>query len=137
MNPWGRQVQLLFLLAMVFFLGCTVPSSASPPLTVETAQKVLDSWNPNYCKVTKFYGFYTPVAGNGNTRIAYVLLTNPGEKNQRQTVYAARFQLLSLPQGLERWFLVSLVSHSSGLTRRQGWDNLMIAVEETPAAPSR
>jgi hypothetical protein len=137
MISWGRRRQTLLLLVLVFFLGCTVPSSASPPLTAETAQKVLNSWNPSYCKVLKFYGFYTPAPGNGNTRIAYVLLATPSGKNQRQTVYAARFQLLSQPQGLERWFLVSLVSHSSGLHPRQGWDNLMVPVEEIAPGPTR
>jgi hypothetical protein len=66
-----------------------------------------------------------------------VLIGNPSDKNQKTTVYEARFQLLNLPEGGERWFLVSLVSHSSGLTRRLGWDNLMIQVTAAPASPSR
>jgi hypothetical protein len=50
-------------------------------------------------------------------------------------VYAARFHLLTVPEGRQQWFLVSLTTHSSGLSRRQGWDNLMILAKEgTPAA---
>ena len=133
-SPGRRWVALLLLLG--FFLGCTVPSAASPPLTAEAAKNVLDSWNPKYCKVVEFYGIYAP-GERVNARNAYVLIGNPSDKNQKPTVYEARFQLLTLPEGGERWFLVSLVSHSSGLTRRLGWDNLMIQVNAPPASPSR
>ena len=129
-----RWVALLLLLG--FFLGCAVPSVASPPLTAEAVKNVLDSWNPNYCKVAEFYGIYAP-GERANARMAYVLIGNPSDKNQKPTRYEARFQLLTIPEGGERWFLVSLVTHSSGLTRRQGWDNLMIEVPAAPAASSR
>jgi hypothetical protein len=124
----GAVVLLLFLL-----LGCTAPG-APPPLTAQAAQQLLNSWNPSNCKVAEFYGFYKPVEG-GATQVAYVLLTNPGDKAQKTIVYAARFQLLTLPDGQLRWFLTSLISHASGLNRRQGWDNLLIPVKEgAPAA---
>jgi len=105
-------------------------------LTAEAVKNVLDSWNPNYCKVAEFYGIYAP-GERANARMAYVLIGNPSDKNQKPTRYEARFQLLTIPEGGERWFLVSLVTHSSGLTRRQGWDNLMIEVPAAPAASSR
>lgn len=117
-------------LLLVFFLGCTMPStSQSAPLTAAAAQKTLDSWNPTYCKVSEFYGFYQP-GGQAGEKVAYVLLAKPGEKEAKPLVYAARFQLLTLPSGPQQWFLTSLVTHSSGLSRRQGWDNLMIPVKE-------
>jgi hypothetical protein len=126
-----RRVALLLLLG--FFLGCAMPSSASPPLTAAAAQNSLDGWNPSYCKVVKFYGFHTP-SESPHTQVAYVLLANPSNQNQKPAVYEARFQLLNPAEGQPRWFLVSLVTPSQGLTRRQGWDNLMIEVKE--AAPA-
>ena len=130
----GRRIGLLLLLG--FLLGCAVPSSASPPLTAAAAQSLLDGWNPGYCKVVEFYGFYTP-GERVNSRVAYVLIANPGDKNQKQLVYEARFQLLTTADGAQIWFLVSLVSHSQGLSRRQGWDNLMLPVKEPAPAPPR
>lgn len=136
MSPSGRRPRLAWLFLLGFFLGCTVPSSASPPLTAAAAQNVLDGWNPNFCKVAEFYGFFTP-GERANARVAYVLIANPGDKNQKPAVFESRFQLLAAPDGKEQWFLVSLVTHSLGLTRRQGWDNLMIPVKEAPPAPPR
>jgi len=136
MRPWGKRRPIALLLLAGFFLGCALPSSASPPLTVAAAQNLLDSWNPNFCKVVEFYGFYPPEE-RAPSRLAYVLIANPGDKNHKQAVYEAQFQLLTLPDGSLRWFLVSLISHSTGLTRRQGWDNLLIPVKEGFAAPSR
>ena len=131
----GRRWVALWLV-LGFFLGCAVPSVASPPLTAEAARSVLDSWNPNYCKVVEFHGIYAP-GERANARMAYVLIGNPSDKNQKPKRHEARFQLLTLPEGGERWFLVSLVTHSSGLTRRQGWDNLMVQVNAAPDSPSR
>ena len=136
MIPSGRRRRVAWLLLLGFFLGCGVPSSASPPLPAAAAQNLLDGWNPSYCKVMKFYGFFTP-GESANTQVAYVLLANPSNQNQKPAVYEARFQLLTPPDGQPRWFLVSLVTHSQGLTRRQGWDNLMIQVEEAAPAPPR
>jgi hypothetical protein len=124
----GRR-QAAFILVLGLFLGCAVPSSVSPTLTPAAARNLLDTWNPNYCKVVEFYGFFTP-EGN-NEKLAYVLLANPSDKNQKPVVYAAHFQLLTLPDGTQRWFLVSLVTHNAGLSRRLGWDNLMHQVKET------
>jgi len=118
---------LALLLALL--LGCTAPGAAPPPLTAAAAQHTLDNWNPQYCKVTEFYGFHKPAEG-GATQVAYVLLTNPGDKAHKPVLYAARFQLLTLPDGQQRWYLTSLVNHASGLTRRQGWDNLLVPVKE-------
>ncbi len=61
-----------------------------------------------------------------------MLIANPGDKTQKPVVYTARFQLLTFPEGQPRWFLTSLVTHSSGLTRRLGWDNLIIPVKAPP-----
>ena len=42
------------------------------------------------------------------TQVAYVLIANPGDKAQKPIIYAARFQLLTLPEGQS-----ALVSHQS------------------------
>ncbi len=124
----GRHCLGVWVLLLGLLLGCTAPGAAPPALTAQAAQRTLDSWNPNYCKVTEFYGFHRP-AEVGTTQVAYVLLTNPGDKAQKPVVYAAKFQLLTQPDGAQRWYLTSLVSHASGLTHRQGWDTLMIPVK--------
>ncbi len=132
LSAWRRLAVIVLLLCC--YLGCTVPSSPqTPQLTAAAAQKTLDSWNPSFCKVMEFYGFYQS-KGNGANEVAYVLMANPSDKAQKPVVYAAQFQLLTLPDGQQRWFLVSLVTHSSGLSRRQGWDNLIIPVKETAAS---
>ncbi len=119
------------LISLVLFLGCTMPpSAAQPPLSATAAQATLDSWNPNYCKVAEFYGLYKPEAA-GTTQVAYVAIANPGDRAQKPVVYAANFQILTRPDGRPQWFLTSLITHGSGfLTRRQGWDALMIPVKE-------
>lgn len=125
-----RNCMAAIALVSILFLGCTVPSaSQSTPLTAAAAQKTLDSWNPTYCKVKQFYGFYQP-GGNGGEKVAYVLMANPVDKEAKPLVFTARFRLLTLPSGQPQWFLTSLVTHSSGLSRREGWDNLMIPVKE-------
>jgi hypothetical protein len=133
----GRRRQAAVMLLLGFLFGCTVPSSATPPLTPASVLHTLDSWNPNYCKVVEFYGFHKPGGEAGTTQAAYVLLINPSDKARKQTVFTARFQLLTSPDGQDRWFLTSLVSHSSGLSRRQGWDNLIIPVKEAAPASSQ
>jgi hypothetical protein len=118
-------------------LGCAVPSpSVSPPLTAAAAKNTLDSWNPNYCKVAEFYGFYKPGEGAVTNQIAYVLMANPSDKNQKPAVYEAQFRLLTPAEGPQRWFLTAIVSHSAGLTRRQGWDNLIIPVKDAASGPA-
>jgi hypothetical protein len=121
---------------MGLVLSCGLPSgTAAPPLTAAAAQQTIDNWNPQYCKVVEFYGFFKPDAG-GAEQVAYVLLSNPSDRAQKPGVYAARFQLLN-KEGQPRWFLVSLVNHGSGLSRRQGWDNLIIPVKEGGASASK
>jgi hypothetical protein len=136
MLPSGSRRWVALLLVLGFLLGCAVPSPASPPLSAAAAQSALDGWNPSYCKVVKFYGFYLP-AESPHTQVAYVLLANPGDRHQKPAVYEARFLLLNPPEGQPRWFLVSLITHSQGLTRRQGWDNLMVEVKEAAPAASQ
>ena len=80
-----------------------------------------------------FYGFHKP-GESAATQVAYVLIANPGDKAQKPMVYEARFQLLTLPEGQPRWYLTSLITHSAGLSRRLGWDNLIIPVKEPPPA---
>jgi hypothetical protein len=135
---WSDRRRLAAIVVLLScFLGCAMPSSSqSPPLTAAAARHTLDSWNPNFCKVAEFYGLYKSDENSAN-QVAYVLIANPGDRAQKPVVYAARFQLLTLPDGQMRWFLVSLVTHSSGLTRRQGWDNLMIPVKNPPAAAGK
>jgi hypothetical protein len=79
--------------------------------------------------VAQFYGFHQPGDPAGHTQVAYVSLVNPSDPLQKQTIFAAQFQLLTRPDGRQQWFLTSLISHAGGLSRRQGWDNLMEAVK--------
>jgi len=129
----GWRPKLVLWLILAALTGCSLPSSP-PPLTAAAAQQTLDTWNSTYCKVLKFYGFHNSGEGAGQTRVAYVMTVNPGESIQKQTIFAARFQLLTRPDGQQQWFLTSLINHGTGLSRRQGWDNLMVPVEETAAA---
>jgi hypothetical protein len=133
MSASGWHCKTAAVLLLAFFLGCTAPSAAVPPLTAKAAQDTLDRWNPNYCKVAELYGLHQPDNG-ATTLVAYALIVNPSDKAQKPTVYEARFQLLSLPDGNQRWFLTSLITHGFGLSRRQGWDNLIIPVKESAAA---
>jgi hypothetical protein len=131
-SGWRRRAAIVLLLGGI--LGCALPSSSqTPPLTAAAAKHTLDTWNPGYCKVMDFYGFYLP-GPNSASQEAYVLIGNPGDKAQKPVVYTARFQLLTLPEGQTRWFLTSLVTHSSGLNKRLGWDNLIIPVKAPPPA---
>jgi hypothetical protein len=130
-SGWRRWAAIVLLLSGI--LGCMPSSSSTPPLTVAAAKHTLDSWNSGFCKVADFYGFY--ISGeNPATQVAYVLIANPSDKAQKPLVYTARFQLLTLPEGQPLWFLTSLVTHSSGLSRRLGWDNLIIPVKAPPPA---
>jgi len=132
LSGWHHKAALLLLLG---FFGCTLPSAANtPPLTAAAAKSTIDSFNPTYCKVVVFYGFHKTTEGAATTQTAYVLLVNPSEKAPKQVVFAARFQLFTLPDGRQQWFLTSLVSHGAGLSRRQGWDNLIIPLKD--AAPA-
>jgi hypothetical protein len=134
LSGWRRGAALVLLLGG--FLGCTVPSaSPAPPLTAVAVKHTLDTWNPTFCQVVKFYGIYKD-GNNPAKQVAFVLIANPRDKAQKPLIFAARFQLLTLPEGESRWFLTSLVTHSSGLTRREGWDNLIIPVKSPPAAAS-
>jgi hypothetical protein len=127
---WRRRAAIVLLLSGI--LGCMPPSSSqTPPLSTAAARHTLDSWNPDFCKVMDFYGFY--VSGrNSASQEAFVLIGNPSDKAQKPVVYTARFQLLTPPEGQPRWFLTSLVTHSSGLSKRLGWDNLIIPVKAPP-----
>jgi len=126
----GRVQKLLFYLCFSLLLGCNLPFLPVPPLTIAAARQTLDRWNPQYCKVVEFYGFYQPVAAD--TREGYVLLANPKEHNAKPVNFVAQFKLLTRPDGSQEWFLTSLVNHSGGLTRRQGWDNLLVPVRNKP-----
>jgi len=134
-SGWRRLAAIVLLLSG--FLGCMPASSQTPPLTAAAARHTLDSWNSGYCKVVDFYGFYQS-GGNAANQEAYVLIANPADKAQKPLIYTARFQLLTSPEGQPRWFLTSLITHSAGLSKRQGWDNLIIAVKAPPpAAPAK
>jgi hypothetical protein len=134
----GIRRAAVIVLLLSGFLGCTLPSASppSPPLTVAAARHTLDSWNAGFCKVVEFYGFHKS-GDNAASQVAYVLIANPSDKAQNPVVFTAKFQLLTLPDNQLRWFLTSLVTHSSGLSRRQGWDNLIIPVKAPPAAAAK
>ena len=56
-SGWRQWAAIGLLLSS--FLGCAPPSaSQTPPLTTAAATHTLDSWNPGFCKVADFYGFY-------------------------------------------------------------------------------
>jgi hypothetical protein len=109
-----------------------VPSSpvSLADLSVDAARHALDTFNPSYVKVIEFYGLYYPdQRPPRNTCIAYVSLTNPSEKEQKMLVYEAHFKRLIKADGQGQWYLTGLLTHSSGLSKRLGWDNLMSPVK--------
>lgn len=112
---------------MVLWWGCAVPPSEKLPLSVEDASRALDRWNPQYCKVVEFYGFHDAGA---DTRVAFVLVSSPSHPDVKPSLYEARFQLITRPDGRQQWFLTSLMNHAGGLTRRHGWDNLFVPVQK-------
>ena len=130
MDCLKRAHAVLSLLLFSLVLGCNLPFLPTPPLPVAAARQTLDQWNPQYCKVVEFYGFYQPA--EADTQLAYVLIANPKDPAAKPVIYTAQFKLLTRPEGNREWFLTSLTSHSSGLSRRQGWDNLLIPVKMKP-----
>ena len=130
MDCRSRAQKLLLCLGFSLVLGCNLPLFPAPPLTIAAARQTLDRWNPQYCKVVEFYGFYQ--SGAADTTEGYVLLANPKEHNAKPVIFVAQFKLLTRSDGSQEWFLTSLVNHSAGLTRRQGWDNLLIPVRNKP-----
>jgi hypothetical protein len=128
----GKGKKFLLCLLFSLLLGCNLSFLPAPPLNIAAAQHTLNHWNPQYCKVIEFYGLHQPAAPD--TRLAYMLIANPKDPAAKPVLSVAQFQLLTLPDGNQEWFLTSLVSHSGGLTRRQGWDNLMIPVKIEPLA---
>lgn len=122
----GQAPRLLFGLFFTLFLGCNLPFFPAPPLSTAAARHTLDHWNPRYCQVREFYGWYQPAAPD--TRLAYVLISNPQDPKAKPVLSVARFQLLTRPDGSQAWFLTSLLSPSKGLTLQQGWDSLLIPV---------
>lgn len=131
MNCRRRAPRLLLGLFVSLLLGCNLPFFPTPPLTTAAARHTLDTWNPNYCQVKEFYGWFQPAADD--SRLAYVLISNPKDPESKPVVFVARFQLLTRPDGNQQWFLISLVSHSEGLTLRRGWDNLIFPVKSGPS----
>jgi hypothetical protein len=127
MNYRVKAPRLLIGLFFSLILGCNLPFFPAPPLTTAAARHTLNHWNPNYCQVKEFYGWYQPEAAD--SRLAYVLLANPKDPEAKPVLFVARFQLLTRPDDSQEWFLTSLVSHSEGLALRQGWDNLLIPVK--------
>jgi hypothetical protein len=127
MDCLKKAPKFLSCLFISLLLGCNLPFLPASPLTMAAARQTLDRWNPQYCKVIEFYGFYQPEAAD--TRQAYVLLANPKDPAAKPVVFVAQFQRLTRPDGSQEWFLTGLMSHSGGLTRRQGWDNLLIPVK--------
>lgn len=132
MKSVGWNPKFIGLLILVALLGCSLPPPP-PPLSAAAAQQTVNDWNPSYFKVVDFYGFHQPGGAAGHTQVAYLLGVNPSDQSPKQMVFEGRFELLTRPDGRQQWFLTSLVSHAAGLSRRQGWDNLMVPVKETAA----
>lgn len=132
MGSASGRLLLTVLVWCCLWSGCSLPTPPPPPLSAAAAQYALDQWNPSYCKVVEFYGFHQPGENVSDTLEAYVLLANPSDASQKQAVYVAVFHLLARPDGKQQWFLTALTTHASGLTRRQGWDNLFIPVRAVP-----
>jgi hypothetical protein len=134
LSGWPGLVGLI--LSAALFIGCLAPpSAAEPPLTAAAVQHTLDSWNPSYCKVAELYGLYQPDPG-GASQVAYAAILNPGNAAQKPLIYAATFQLLTRPDGVRQWYLTSLLTHGQGLfVKRQGWDNLLVPVQEVSPKP--
>jgi hypothetical protein len=130
MGSWRKARWFVGCLFFSLLLGCSLPFAPTPPLSADAARQTLDRWNPQYCKVAEFYGFHQSEASN--TRQAYVLIANPKDPAAKPVIFVAQFQLLTRPNGSQEWFLTSLVSHAGGLSRRQGWDNLLIPVRPQP-----
>lgn len=108
------------------FLGCSIPPGERLPLKVENARQTIDRWNPRMCKVAEFYGFHEAGA---HDMVAFVQIASPSHPDLKPTLHEARFLLITRPDGRQQWYLVSLMNHAAGLTRRQGWDNLFVPVE--------
>lgn len=126
-----RRARWISLVLAAIILGCAMPPPAILPLSAGEARHTLDNWNPKHSKVVEFYGFYAP---GGDVRVAYVLLSNPGDPATKPVNFEATFHLLTRPDGKQQWFLVSLLSHARGLSLRRGWDNLMVPVKPEPPA---
>lgn len=126
MRSAGRLVIFLLIILVSLSPGCTIPPPERLPLKVEEARHTIDRWNPQFCKVTEFYGFHED---GTDTLVAYVQIASPSHPDLKPTLYEARFQLITRPDGRQHWFLTSLMNHAAGLTRRQGWDNLFVPVE--------
>ena len=106
-SVWRRRAAIVLLLGGI--LGCALPSSSqTPPLTTAAAKHTLDSWNPGFCKVMDFYGFYLS-GQNSASQEAYVLIGNPGDKAQKPVVYASPVPTSHPPGGP-----APLVSHQPG-----------------------
>lgn len=130
MKSVGWSPKFAMWLILVVLMGCSLPPPP-PPLSAAAAQQTVNDWNHSYCKVVDFFGFHQSGVAAGHTQVAYMLVVNPSEHLQKQMIFAAQFQLLTRADGRQQWFLTSLISHSGGLSRRQGWDNLMVPVKET------
>jgi GNAT superfamily N-acetyltransferase len=126
MRVFGRCGTLIAAILLIVVGGCAIPSPERLPLKVEDARHALDRWNPQFCKVVDFYGFHE---GGANDLVAFVQIASPGHPDLKPTLYEARFQLITRPDGRQQWFLTSLMNHAAVLTRRQGWDNLFVPVE--------
>lgn len=130
MRVWGSPMVVGAVLLLALAAGCRSGDGGLQELTAESVRQTLNSWNPSYVKVMEVFGFYYREANpQGADCIAYVLLANPADKDQKLVVYEAHFKKLFQPDGTGQWYLTGLISHSAGLTRRQGWDTLLIPVK--------
>jgi GNAT superfamily N-acetyltransferase len=127
MKTIGRPARFFLIVFLIMAAGCAMPAPEKLPLHIEDAQRALDRWNPQFCKVAEFYGVHEAGA---DTLVGFVLIASPAHPEVKPTLYEARFQLLTRPDGRQQWFLTSLMNHAAGLTRRQGWDNLFVPVKD-------
>ncbi|AEB09553.1 hypothetical protein [Desulfobacca acetoxidans] len=127
-------VEVVVLLALLA-AGCQAPSRENQELSSEAVQHTIDHWNPSFAKVIDFYGLHFPHGKTGDVAEAYVLLTNPADREKKLTVFEAQLKRLYKSDGQPQWHLTALVSHGLVGGQRLGWDNLMTPIQTAKTTP--
>ena len=70
-----------------------------------------------------------------NDATAFVLLTNPADREKKLLVFEAHLQRLHKDRNKPVWYLTGLISHGLVGGQRLGWDNLMVPLSEAHSKP--